>query len=163
VGQSASTSQESGSRVEFLLCLTNITFPGNQDLLKDPNLWIGDTGCSSHMTPYKQGLNAEALNKGDTEGFKMGNGLVEKVKSVGSLIGTVCNKHGQMLNQVKFTDVSYMPQGEFNLFSITKMMNEGWKLAGDKQKIVLRKNGHELAFDIRIPTPKGVIYCMYFK
>ena len=162
IDQGTSTSQESRSRVEFLLCVTNIAFPGYQDLLKDPNVWIGDTGCSSHMTPYKHGLNMQKTSSSEG-GFKMGNGLVEKAESSGNLVGTLCNKQGQMLNRVKFTDVSYVPNGEFNLFSLTKMMNEGWKLAGDKTAITLHKDGNKIVFDIVIPMPKGVIFCMYFK
>jgi hypothetical protein len=39
----------------------------------------------------------------------------------------------------------------------------GWKLNGNKEAIWIEKDGKEVRFDIVIPTPKGALYCMYFK
>jgi hypothetical protein len=45
--------------VELLLC--NIedelqSFTSNEQLLRNPNIWIGDTAATMHMTPYKEGM-----------------------------------------------------------------------------------------------------------
>jgi hypothetical protein len=39
----------------------------------------------------------------------------------------------------------------------------GWKLGGDKHAIWIEKDGKQVHFDIVIPTPKGALYCLYFK
>ena len=43
------------------------------------------------------------------------------------------------------------------------MLRGGWNLSGDKSGMVLKKGDRSVKFDIVIPTPKGSIYCMYFK
>jgi hypothetical protein len=43
------------------------------------------------------------------------------------------------------------------------MRQGGWKLHGDKEAIWIEKDGVEIRFDIIIPTPKGALYCMYYK
>jgi hypothetical protein len=62
------------------------------------------------------------------------------------------------------SDVVYLPTGQFNLFSLTKMTtNQGWILGGDDKGIWLKKEGKKLLFDIAIPTPKGMLFAMYIK
>jgi hypothetical protein len=53
-----------------------------------------------------------------------------------------------------------MPTAKFNLFSVTQMKNKGWKLDGDKESIRLKKGKFTICFDIKILTPKGVLYAM---
>jgi hypothetical protein len=36
-------------------------------------------------------------------------------------------------------------------------------LHGNKDKLWLEKNGNKVVLDIVVQTPKGVVYCMYFK
>jgi hypothetical protein len=43
--------------VEFILPSADVmAFPEVQELLDDPNIWIGDSGATVHMTPHHQGL-----------------------------------------------------------------------------------------------------------
>ena len=60
-------------------------------------------------------------------------------------------------------DVVLLPQGKFNLFSVTKLMKQGWTLNGDKNSLSLQKNGQKLTFDIEIPTPKGMLFAIYME
>ena len=83
---------------------------------------------------------------------------------VAELPGTICDKHGNELKTAVLKDVMHLPQAKFNLFSLSKMVrNEGLSLGGDKEAIWIEKDGQQLRFDIVIPTPKGALYCMYFK
>jgi hypothetical protein len=41
------------------------------------------------------------------------------------------------------------------------MQRRGWLLYGDFKKIWLEKEGNKIMFDLMVPTPKGVVYCMY--
>jgi hypothetical protein len=80
---------------------------------------------------------------------------------IGNISGRVCDKNGNVLNDAKITDVTHLPEAKYNLFSITKLQNEGWNLSGDSNAIWLTKGDVEIRFDIKILTPKGVLYAMY--
>ena len=56
-----------------------------------------------------------------------------------------------------------MPSAKFNLFSITKRLDDGFKLGGDKNFIWIKKGNKKVDFDIKILTPKGAIFATYFK
>ena len=60
------------------------------------------------------------------------------------------------------TEVSVIKGGNYNMYSITRMMKTGWKMTGDAESIQLSKDGVIIKFDIVIPTAKGCIFCMYF-
>ena len=34
----------------------SLAFPDNEQLLSDPNIWIGNTGATTHSMPYESGL-----------------------------------------------------------------------------------------------------------
>ncbi len=53
--------------------------------------------------------------------------------------------------------------GKYNLFSLTCMIKLGWKLNGNTNLIYITKDEARINFDIKIPTPKGVMFVMYFK
>jgi hypothetical protein len=91
----------------------------------------------------------------------MGNGIAEKASLAGKLTGTVCNKNGIKLGMDTLLDVIHLPTGQFNLFSLTTMTQQGWILGGDIKEIWLTKEGQRLSFDIAIPTPKGMLFVMY--
>jgi hypothetical protein len=59
-------------------------------------------------------------------------------------------------------NVTLLPTGMFNLFSLTVMQRKGWLLFGDVKKVWLEKDGNKIMFDFVVPTLKGVVYCMYF-
>lgn len=63
------------------------------------------------------------------------------VATIGNIKGMIVNKCGQHVGKAMLTDVTYLPHGWFNLFSVTKLQKEGWKLSGDEESIWLQKNG----------------------
>jgi hypothetical protein len=67
------------------------------------------------------------------------------------------------MGQATLTEVTILPTGKFNLFSLTKLVNNGWILGGDYETMWLTKGERTVTFDIKIPTPKGTLYAMYFK
>ena len=93
----------------------------------------------------------------------MGNGSKAKVSKVVKIPGRVCDKNGNVQMEGTLNEVMIFPDAEFNLFSITRMTQSGWELSGNKDALVLKKNGMEIKFDIVIPTGKIVLYCMYFE
>jgi hypothetical protein len=95
------------------------------------------------------------------DAITMANGSSEDATVIGNISGRVCDKNGNALNEAKITDVTHLPKGKYNLFSITKLQNEGWILSVDANAIWLTKGDVEIKFDIKILTPKGVLYVMY--
>jgi hypothetical protein len=91
----------------------------------------------------------------------MGNSKSEDATVIGSIDGRLCDKNGNVLNDAKISDVTHFPEAKYNLFSITKLQNDGWTLGGNADAIWLTKGDIEIKFDIKIRTPKGVLYAMY--
>jgi methionine aminopeptidase len=63
-----------------------MTFPSTQELLDDPNVFIGDTAATVHMTPHKNGMtNLRKAMKEDA--VTRGNKQVEKTTEIGDIHG----------------------------------------------------------------------------
>jgi hypothetical protein len=85
----------------------------------------------------------------------MGNGISESATVIGTLPGTVCDQHGNELNKVAIESVSYLPNGTFNLFSLTQMIIKGWVMDNNKISIWIEKGHNKVTFVLMILTPKG--------
>jgi hypothetical protein len=75
----------------------------------------------------------------------------------------MCDKCGNELHEATLQDVTHLPDGKFNLFSLSKLLKQGWKLTGDKMSIKLAKDTQEMVFDVVVPTTKGLLFAMYFR
>jgi hypothetical protein len=112
---------------------------------------------------HKGGMHSLKKVTGD-DSITMGNGIAEKAALISELTGNICDKNGDELTTAMMSDVVYLPTGQFNLFSLTKMTtNQGWILGGDEKGIWLTKGDQKLLFHIAIPTPKGMLFAMYIK
>jgi hypothetical protein len=54
----------------------------------------------------------------------------------------------------------YLKNDQYNLLSVTKIMNSGWKLQGDENSISLEKYSKRFTFDIKIRTTRGVWFAV---
>jgi hypothetical protein len=143
--------------------LTGITFfPISRALLTDPNVFIADTGSTVHSTRFKSGFK-NAKKGSDNDVITMGKGAREGTAMIGDLQGTMCTKEGNELAVATLKDVAYLLALKFNLFSVTKLQQDGWILHGDKDQIKLTKGNCSVVFNIVIDTPKGAIFAMYLK
>jgi hypothetical protein len=155
----ATANEMTGNKVEYLLMA--MEFLTDQKFLDNPNVWIGDTGASVHMTPHRGGMY-DVKKANPVDAITMANGSSENVTVIGSIDGRLCDKNGNVLNDAKISNVTYLPEAKYNLFSITQLQNEdGWTLGGNADAIWLTKGDIEIKFDIKIPTPKGDLYAMY--
>jgi hypothetical protein len=93
-------------------------------MLNNPNVWIADSAAVVNTTAHKIGMH---ILKADNDSTTIGNGNNEKVQQITSITGMCCNKHGNELRLSKMLDVTHLPSGKFNLFSITKMQMNGWR------------------------------------
>jgi hypothetical protein len=83
-------------------------------------------------------------------------------KKTGDIPCEIMDKYGNPLKTCVIKDVALTKSSPFNLFSLTKMMKQGWTLGGDQETgITLSKGDQKLTFDIPIETPKGVVYAIY--
>ena len=61
------------------------------------------------------------------------------------------------------TDVSYNKGLNFNLYSLRRMLVNGWTVtSGDANGITIRKGENVINFDIVIPRPRGAIFACRF-
>ncbi len=68
------------------------------------------------------------------------------------------DKDGTQVGEVRITDVSHLPEGNFNLFSLTRLQKKRWTLSDNADYIKLQKGGISLLFSIVINAPKGALY-----
>jgi hypothetical protein len=112
--------RDTGPTVELLL--SNIddepsTFPLKQDMLRQPDIWIGDTAATVHMTPHEEGLINVKKTKG---GITVGNGEVMVANRIGDIPCEIMDKHGTSVTTGMMTEVALMKGSPFNIFSLTK-------------------------------------------
>ena len=158
--QDVENNNEIIEKEEAIFTGQEMCIPAVQSIFQDPNIFIGDTGASTHSTMYEEGIVG---NQSDLDVAMMGNGEQVQAEKVGNISGTICDKNGTEIRNGVMQDVSYRPGMKCNVFSITKMQMNGWKLGGDENAIWLTKGTEKLMFDIKIKTKKGVIFCLYFK
>jgi hypothetical protein len=131
------------------------------DMLTQPDIWIGDTAATVHMSPHEHGM----INMKKIRGrITVGNGEVMMAKKVGDIPCEMCDKYGNVLKKCIVTDVALTRGSPFNLSSLTKMIKQGWTPGGDKiTGITLTTGDQTLEFDMPIETPKGVVYAMFMR
>lgn len=148
--------------VEFALSKVDkqLAFPATLQLLANPNVWLGDTAASMDSTGHKVGLINLTPKVISTTGM---SGPAVGTEAVGDLAGVVCNKFGEKLKRVRLNQVGYSPKNNYNLFSITKRLKQGWVLGGDGSSIWIEHGDTQLVFDIVINTPNGCVFAMYLE
>jgi hypothetical protein len=128
----ATANEMTGNKVEYLFMTMEL--PTDQKFLDNPNVWIGDTGASVHMTPHRGGMHDVKKAK-SVDAITMGNGKSEDATVIGSIDGRLCDKNGNVLNDAKISNVTHLPEAKYNLFSITKLQNDGWTLGRNADAI----------------------------
>ena len=82
---------------------------------------------------------------------------VEAAKII-DIPSVMTNKEGHKV-PIIMSDVTYVPSGCYNLFSITKLMKDGWMLQGEIETgITLTREGKEIHFGEKVHTTKGVLF-----
>jgi hypothetical protein len=75
------------------------------------------------------------------------------------LPGMYCDKNSDDQFAVKLRDVDAIPESHYNLISLTKLMEEGHKVIGNKKDgQFVETGGWVIKFDIRVETLKGVLW-----
>ncbi len=124
-------------------------------MLKRSDMGIADSGASNHVTFSDKGC----LNKRNgtfwTHGV-VGNQLLPECE-----LNIPCvhfDKDRNQVREVTIADVSHLPEGNFNLLSLSRLQKKGWTLSGNAEYIKPQKGGNSLLFNIVVNTPKGALY-----
>ena len=131
------------------------------ELLYSDDIWICDTGASSHSSKSNSGAKNVRSNGSQSLGH---SGKAVEAISTMDLPGQFIGKDGSSGMKATLTDVNYNPKYNFNLMSLTRLLMNGWRITrGDKTGITIRNvNESEITFDIVILTVRGAIFACRF-
>ena len=138
--------------------LAGIQVPACQALLYNLNVFIGNTGATVHSTPRSIGM----VNLTDTNGgeqITVANGMSVAGSQIGNVIGTVCDKHENTKGAAQIRETILASGNKYNLFLITKMLDEGWTLGRDSKSIWIKKGNLILRYDMKNKDTKGMPIC----
>jgi hypothetical protein len=76
-----------------------MTFPLDQQILSDPNVWITDSAATIHTTPHSVGMSDGQEATAPRDSITVGNGAKEQASQISSIKGAVCDKYGNKLSQ----------------------------------------------------------------
>jgi hypothetical protein len=146
----ASVAPITETKTETLLKAAVANRNRNTSLLYDPEIFVLDTGATTHSTGNSKGL----INIKKTDGFTttVGNGQKVSTTAVAELPFKMTNGSTGTINRVHL-----IPGAPFNLISGTKLLGMGFQISGNQDQIVYSKDEHNLKFDIRIDTPEGFL------
>ena len=126
--------------------------PATMEILRSNDVWVCDTAASNHFAKSKDG----SYNSRKTDGVSQGmtGGHVE-VSLLMDFTVTHYTKEGVEGDTFKMTDVSYNASYNFNLFSVSRCLVNGWTMTGAKDhvKLVSPCNTKSIVFDLVVRTP----------
>jgi hypothetical protein len=146
-----------GANVSFAIMDATMLQP-TMEALVDKDMWITDTGATSHVINSKVGGKNHRKTTVKTRGF-VGESINPDLE-VNILVRYTCGNGKEIKAELK--DVQVNEKFNFNLFSVTRMLQKGYKLKGDAKSITLEKGNHAFAFDSVIWTQGGALYCARF-
>ena len=98
-------------------------------MLESEDVWIADTGVSSHITEHSMGGVKQYKSSIQVQGC-MGNVSANLEMDIPV---TYCDKDGNEIRSAELKDVQVNDSFNVNLFSVTQMLRKGYKLKGDDE------------------------------
>ena len=137
-----------------------LMIPTSFEMLSQQDIWICDTGASSHSTNDKSG----ATNEKNTGSASLGHaGQALKATMTIDLAGRYVTKDGTYGMKATLTEVNFNANHNFNLMSLTRLLTRGWRITkGDDTGIYVEKDGNKIDFDIVIRTQRGAVFACRF-
>ncbi len=140
-------------KTEYGLGTKNII--ASMNMLKRNDMWIADSGASNHVTFSDKECRNKRMATRLTHGI-VGKSVLPKCELDIPYIHY--DKDGTQVKEVIITDVSHLPEGNFKLFSLTRLQKKGWTFSGNADYIMLQKGGNSLLFNVVVNIPKGALY-----
>ena len=140
VSQNSSKSSDDDLSLEMILAQVDSTgepdymqiesLDGEEALdLMDPEVWIGDTGATTHSTAHLQ-YRINPCKAAESDNILGVWGPPAGAKTIMDILLVMMNCAGQC-QLVIMQDITYIPEARYNLFIITKLMKARWKLQGE--------------------------------
>jgi hypothetical protein len=129
--------------------------------LMGPEIWILDTGATTHSTGDAAGL----INMRDAKNSStiIGNGINMKTEKIGELPVMMCAQTGEELAPCTIKKLHWIPGAAFNLIAGNKLLLDGFEAHGTKEGYVFTKGDQKFVFDLAYHTKEGVIFAMKMK
>ena len=67
------------------------------------------------------------------------------------------------MGSITIDGATYAKEATFNLVSILMLLDKGWHLNGNSEKLWLTKEGSTINFDIKVKTKKSMLFCIRIK
>lgn len=138
-----------------------LDMPVSFDLLYQDDIWICDTGASSHSSNSRSGAQNERKSGSTSLGHA---GEAIEATSTIDLPGQYVARDGSLGLKGTLVDVNYSDSHNFNLMSLTRLLCIGCYISkGDATGITIKNEGGGIIdFDIVIPTARGAIFACRF-
>ena len=111
------------------------------------------TFCDSH------GINKRATTIGT---IGVSGGSIKSLLQI-ELECIAEGENGKAAGPVLLGNTALLESSDYNLFSLSKLLNSRWKMHGNASKVVMTNGSKVSTLDIDIKTTKGVISCALFK
>ena len=128
-----------------------------EDLLNSDDLWVCDTGASNHCIQSSLGSNNRRTNKSQMQGM---TGQITNSSVIVDIKMTHYKKDGERGITFKMTDVICNPNFNYNLFSASRCLKDGWTMQGSCDGITMTSpdGQHHIVFDQKIKTRQGMVF-----
>ena len=127
------------------------------ELLNSEDLWVCDTGASSHCVRTNVGSTNRRVIKSQTQGM---TGAITDSSMIMDIRLTHFNRKGEEGITFKMTDVICNPAFNYNLFSASRCLKDGWTMHGCSDGITMTSpdGQHHIMFDRKVRTKQGMVY-----
>jgi hypothetical protein len=127
----------------------------NADRHKEPSAttWIGNTGASCHLMNSDIGMYDVEMIQSP---IKIGNGKVLIMTKIGKKQITTQQQDASTQDLI-LTEVKFVPTLYVNLFSIGKVLKNGFDIGNKGVQIFLKKGTTKIVFDKIMSTKKGFV------
>jgi hypothetical protein len=117
----------------------------SRELLVSEDIWIADTGATSHVTKHLKGGVTHCKTDVKTSGVR---GVAAEASYEMDIPAIYCDATGQQCFLVQLNNMQVSDQFNFNLFSVTRVMLKGFELGGNAEELTLKKGNCVLRFDL---------------
>jgi hypothetical protein len=114
--------------------IADTTFTTGAHILESQDIWIADTGATSHVTKHTEGGRKHRQTNVQTHGFA---GETIQPDCEMDILVTYVDVNGTKQFNLVLGDTQTNEKFNYNLFSVTKMLLKGYKLKDNKHSITV--------------------------
>jgi hypothetical protein len=126
-------------------------------ILESHDIWIADTGATSHVTKHTEGGRKHRQTNVWTRRFA--GETIRQPDCEMDILVTYVDVNETEKFDVMLGDVQRNEKFNYNLLSVTKMLLKGYKLKGDKHLITMWSQTQSIVFDQVIRMKNRTLFC----